>query len=244
MIRFDGRANDEIRKLVINRHYIKHAPGSVLVEMGETKVLCTATYDDRPPHHMKGTGKGWISAEYSMLPRSTPERNQRERSKIGGRTQEIQRLIGRTMRSIVELEKLGECTIWLDCDVIQADGGTRTASITGAYVALIDLLSSMPQFEGKLPVSDFLSAVSVGILNKECILDLCYAEDSKAQVDMNIIMTASGKIVEIQGTAEGFPFSRTELNKLIDLGEHGVRLICDVQKAALGEIVERIIVSN
>ena len=206
MIRFDGRANDEIRKLVINRHYIKHAPGSVLVEMGETKVLCTATYDDRPPHHMKGTGKGWISAEYSMLPRSTPERNQRERSKIGGRTQEIQRLIGRTMRSIVELEKLGECTIWLDCDVIQADGGTRTASITGAYVALIDLLSSMPQFEGKLPVSDFLSAVSVGILNKECILDLCYAEDSKAQVDMNIIMTASGKIVEIQGTAEGFPF--------------------------------------
>lgn len=240
MARFDGRAYDELRKIVISRHYIKHAPGSVLVEMGETKVLCTATYDDRPPHHMKGSGKGWISAEYSMLPRSTPERNQRERSKVGGRTQEIQRLIGRSMRSVAELEKLGECTIWLDCDVIQADGGTRTASITGAYVALVDLLNSMPQFEGKFPVSDFLAAVSVGIVDGECVLDLCYAEDFRAQVDMNVVMTASGKIVEVQGTAEGFPFDRAELDMLLDLGTSGVKRICEAQRAALGDVAERI----
>jgi ribonuclease PH len=181
-MRFDGRELDQTRPVSITRHYIKHAPGSVLVEMGDTKVLCAATYEERPPMHTKGTGRGWITAEYAMLPRATIDRTPRERNRgrIAGRSQEIQRLIGRSLRSVVDMESLGECTIWIDCDVIQADGGTRTASITGAYVALIDLLDSMGQWEGKpLPVHDFLSAVSVGLVGGELMLDLCYVEDPR-----------------------------------------------------------------
>jgi ribonuclease PH len=232
-----------LRPVHITRHYIKHAPGSVLVEMGDTKVLCTATYDDRPPLHVKGTGRGWVTAEYAMLPRSTPERTPRERGagRIAGRTQEIQRLIGRALRSVVSAADLGECTIWIDCDVIQADGGTRTASITGAFVALADLLDSMPDWEGKpLPVTDFLAAVSVGVVNEEMLLDLCYSEDSGAQVDMNIVMTGSGGLVEVQGTAEGRPFSREELDALLDLGRSGIERLCEAQRAALGAVSERI----
>ena len=241
--RVDGRKLDQIRDCVITRQYIKHAPGSVLVEMGDTKVLCVATYDEKPPHHLKGSGKGWVTAEYALLPRSTSVRNTRERNngKIGGRTHEIQRLIGRSLRSVVDLESLGECTIWIDCDVIQADGGTRTASTTGAYVALVDLLATLPQYQDKpLPLSDFLAAVSVGIVDDECMLDLCYIEDSSAQVDMNVIMTKGGKIVELQGTAEGEPFSSEQLFELYNLGRKGVLDLCAIQEEALGDISCRI----
>ncbi len=228
--RVDGRRPDELRPVKITRDYIMHAEGSVLIELGNTKVICTATIEDRVPHWLRGEGTGWITAEYAMLPRATGVRNQRESSKgrIGGRTHEIQRLIGRSLRSIIDLKALGERTIWLDCDVIQADGGTRTAAITGAYIALTDALRKLPE---TVAVQDYLAAISLGIVDGQVLLDLCYEEDFAAQLDMNVVMTGSGKIVEIQGTAETAPFSREELNALLDLAKKGILELVDMQKS-------------
>ena len=228
--RVDGRRPDELRPVKITRDYIMHAEGSVLIELGNTKVICTATIEDRVPHWLRGEGTGWITAEYAMLPRATGVRYQRDSSKgrIGGRTHEIQRLIGRSLRSIIDLKALGERTIWLDCDVIQADGGTRTAAITGAYIALTDALRKLPQ---PVAVQDYLAAISLGIVDGQVLLDLCYEEDFAAQLDMNVVMTGSGKIVEIQGTAETAPFSREELNALLDLAKKGILELVDMQKS-------------
>ncbi len=234
-MRIDGRRADELRKLKITRNYIKAAEGSVLIEMGDTKVICTATVDNSVPPFLRGKGTGWVTAEYAMLPRSSSQRIQRERNKVGGRTHEIQRLIGRSLRSVVDLEALGERTVLIDCDVVQADGGTRTASITGAYIALVDALRYMKK-EGmidRVPVGDFLAAVSVGIVDAKPMLDLCYEEDSTAEVDMNLVMTGSGKIVEVQGTAEGEPFSKAELGRLLALGEKGIKMLVKKQKDLL-----------
>ena len=226
-----------MRPVRITRRYTRHAEGSVLIECGDTKVICTASVLDRQPPHLKGTAQGWVTAEYGMLPRSTGTRIDREaaRGKQSGRTQEIQRLIGRSLRAVVALDKLGERTIQLDCDVIQADGGTRTASITGAFVALHDALSGL-QARGALaewPVRDFVAAVSVGIYDGVPVLDLDYVEDSKCGTDMNVVMTGSGGLVEIQGTAEGAPFSRAALGAMTDLAEQGIRRLIAEQKAAL-----------
>lgn len=239
-MRIDGRQNDETRSVKITKDYLKHPDGSVLIEMGDTKVICTAMIEDKVPHFLRGSGKGWITAEYSMLPSSTNSRKIRESSKgkIEGRTQEIQRLIGRALRSVVDLENLGEKTIWIDCDVIQADGGTRTASITGAFVALAEALSK--RYKGSLPLKGYLSAVSVGVVQDEIMLDLCYLEDSKAKVDMNIVMTDSGEFVELQGTGEDSPFTLDELNELIRLGQKGSLELIEVQKEVLGEVADRI----
>ncbi len=244
MARNDGRQADQLRPVKITRNYIKHAEGSVLIEMGDTKVICTATIEEKVPPFLKGSGKGWITAEYSMLPRSAPTRVPREssRGKVTGRTHEIQRLIGRSLRSIVNLEKLGERTIHIDCDVIQADGGTRTASITGSFVALIDSLDKLLENKSieKLPVNECLAAVSVGKINGEILLDLDYSEDSVAEVDMNIIMTEHGKFVEVQGTAEDSPFSKDELESLLEYGKNGVNQLIAVQKQVMGELSSKI----
>jgi len=234
-MRVDGRKADELRRIRITRNYIKSAEGSVLFEMGDTKVICTATVENSVPPFLRGKGTGWVTAEYSMLPRSTQQRINRERSKVGGRTHEIQRLIGRSLRAVTDMKELGERTILIDCDVIQADGGTRTASITGSYIAIVDALRHMKKQKmiSMLPVKDFLAAVSVGIVSEKPVLDLCYREDSSAETDMNMVMTGSGEIVEIQGTAEGKPFSKTELNKLLALGEKGIKILIKKQKAAL-----------
>jgi ribonuclease PH len=219
----------------MTRNYIKSAEGSVLIEMGDTRVICTATVESSVPPFLRGKGTGWVTAEYAMLPRSSGQRIQRERSKVGGRTHEIQRLIGRSLRSVVDMKELGERSVLIDCDVIQADGGTRTASITGAYVALVDALRHLKK-QGTIkivPVLDYLAAISVGIVGGKPMLDLCYTEDSSAEVDMNLVMTGSGKIVEVQGTAEGEPFSRSDLNKLLALGEKGIKALVKKQKEAL-----------
>ena len=243
MTRIDGRKPDELRPVKITRNFIKHAEGSVLIEIGETKVVCTATIEDKVPQWLRGMGKGWITAEYAMLPRATAQRTVREvsKGKPAGRTMEIQRLVGRALRSIIDLNSLGERTIWIDCDVIQADGGTRTASITGAYVALIDAIAKIYEnISQPYPIFDFLAAVSVGIVGGIPILDLCYEEDSIAQVDMNLVMTGSGKLVEVQGTAEGSPFSRQELEQLINLGETGLYSLIKLQQEILGpEVTSR-----
>ena len=212
-----------------------YAEGSVLIEVGNTKVICTATVEDKVPPFLRGTGEGWITAEYSMLPRATAERNPREstRGRIGGRTHEIQRLIGRALRAVVDLKALGERTIWLDCDVIQADGGTRSASITGAFIALSDALRKLEGVD--VGVKEYLAAVSVGIVDGEVLLDLNYGEDSAAEVDFNVVMTQSGRIVEVQGTAEGRPFSREEMEQLLNLAEKGIFELMDIQKALLME---------
>ena len=234
-MRSDGRKADELRKLKITRHYIKSAEGSVLIEMGDTKVICTATVDASVPPFLRGKGEGWVTAEYAMLPRSTQQRVQRERSKVGGRTYEIQRLIGRSLRSVVDMEAIGERSILIDCDVIQADGGTRTASITGAFVALVDALRTMKK-QGMIkivPVTDHLAAISVGIVNGKPMLDLCYKEDSTAEVDMNLVMTGRGKIVELQGTAEKEPFSTAQLSMMLALGEKGIKKLITKQKEVL-----------
>lgn len=240
MERLDGRKSGELRPVKITRHFIKHAEGSVLIEMGDTKVICTATIEDKVPPFLKGTGSGWVTAEYGMLPRSTGTRMQREASKgkQGGRTLEIQRLIGRALRPIVDLQKLGERTIWVDCDVIQADGGTRTASVTGAYVAVFDALKKLHD-EGvlsELPILDSVAAVSVGIVDGEPCLDLCYAEDSQAEVDMNVVMTGEGKFIEIQGTAEKNPFSLKEGLELLELAKKGIEELIGIQKQVLTEM--------
>lgn len=248
MLRIDGRHNDEIRPVRITRNYLKHAEGSVLIEMGDTKVICTASVDEKVPPFIKGTGKGWITSEYGMLPRSTEVRKPRDstRGKVDGRTMEIQRLIGRALRSIVNLEKLGEMTIYIDCDVLQADGGTRTASITGSFVALVDALNKLV-LQGKLnaiPLNGYIAAISVGIKDGEAILDLNYAEDSTCQVDMNVVMTDKGQYVEIQGTGEESPFSKEELKKMLELGEKGVQDLIQAQRQALGEIADKVGVIN
>lgn len=231
MIRSDGRRKNELRKVKITRGFIKHAEGSVLMEMGETKIICTATLQETVPPFLKGKNKGWITAEYSMIPRSSGERIPREsvRGRIGGRTHEIQRLIGRSLRAVIDLKALGERTIWIDCDVIQADGGTRTASITGAFVALADAIQSNGRFQQN-PITDYLSAVSVGRVDNNLLLDLCYSEDSVAEVDMNIVMTGRGRFVEIQGTAEQDPFTNAELEKLLGLARKGIRELVKIQK--------------
>lgn len=244
MQRIDGRAKDQLRPVRITRKYTKHAEGSVLIEMGDTKVICTATIDEKVPPFVKGTGRGWITSEYGMLPRSTETRKPRESTKgrVDGRTMEIQRLIGRALRSIVNLEAMGEISIQVDCDVIQADGGTRTASITGAFVAVIDAFEKLVQ-DGKLsriPIDSYVAAVSVGIKDGEILLDLNYAEDSTCKVDMNLIMTDEGHIVEIQGTGEDSPFSKEELAEMMRLGEKGIRELIQMQKQALGELAGKV----
>lgn len=239
--RKDGRSPLELRPVKITRNFIKYAEGSALIEMGETKVICTASVEDKVPPFLKATGRGWITAEYSMLPRSTKTRSVRESTagRVGGRTHEIQRLIGRSLRAVVDLAGLGERTIWIDCDVIQADGGTRTASITGAFVALADALKYMHD-QGmieKIPIVDSVAAVSVGRVGGLILLDLTYEEDSIAEVDMNLVMTGRGFFVEIQGTAETHPFSQDELQEMIGLGSAGIRILIEKQKEVLGGII-------
>lgn len=244
MMRMNGRQVNERRPMKLTVDINKYAEGSVYIEVGDTKVLCTATVEEKVPMFMKGQGKGWVTAEYSMLPRATQTRNQREsaRGKLSGRTMEIQRLIGRALRSVVDLQALGERSITIDCDVLQADGGTRTTSITGAFIALafavnkLAIKHNLPVF----PITDFLASVSVGVVGQQMLLDLNYDEDSKAKVDMNVVMTGQGQFVEIQGTGEDQPFSRQELNGMLELAEQGIREMIDLQREALGPIALKI----
>lgn len=236
-MRVDGRRNEQMRNVKITRNYTKYAEGSVLIEVGDTKVICTASIEDKVPPFLKGSGEGWITCEYNMLPRSTQTRKPRDISKlkIDGRTMEIQRLIGRALRSVVDLKAMGEKTIWIDCDVIQADGGTRTSSISGAFVALVDAVNKLHRHSpfDVYPIRNFVSAVSVGIVKDIKVLDLCYAEDSIAKVDMNIVMTDEGEFIEVQGTGEESPFSRKDLDELLALGEKGIKHMTQVQKDTL-----------
>ncbi|BAM47115.1 ribonuclease PH [Amphibacillus xylanus] len=244
-MRPNNRNSNELRPISIITDFITHPEGSVLISIGETKVICNASIEDRVPPFLRGQGKGWITAEYAMLPRATEQRNIREssRGKVSGRTMEIQRLIGRALRAVVDLDKIGERTIWVDCDVIQADGGTRTASITGAFVAVVLALGKLLEQEAieELPITDYLGAISVGILpDGEAVLDLEYVEDSEAKVDMNIVMTGKNEFVELQGTGEESSFSYQELEKMLELGKKGIEEIFQIQKDALGELAERI----
>lgn len=245
MLRIDGRRNDEIRNIKITRNFTKYAQGSVLIEVGNTKVICTAFVDESVPPFIKGTGEGWISAEYSMLPSATATRKRRDvnNGKVDGRSQEIQRLIGRAVRSVVNLSLLGERTIWIDCDVIQADGGTRTASITGAFVAIADALFILVK-NGEIksmPMNSMMSAVSVGIVNGEVLLDICYDEDSNAEVDTNVVMNNKGEFIELQGTGEERPFTKDEFSKIIEYAEKGNRELMRIQRDILGEVADSII---
>jgi ribonuclease PH len=237
-MRPSGRAPDQLRKLSITRHYTRHAEGSVLIECGDTKVICTASIEEKVPPFLKGKGQGWLTAEYGMLPRSTNTRSDREaaRGKQSGRTQEIQRLIGRSLRAVTRLQSLGERTLQIDCDVIQADGGTRTASITGAFVALHDAATFLREKRAisDWPILDFVAAVSVGVYQGVPVLDLDYPEDSGCDTDMNVVMTGQGGMVEVQGTAEGAPFSRTDLDAMLMLAQQGIGRLIEAQKAALG----------
>ncbi|MFW6270854.1 MAG: ribonuclease PH [Bacillota bacterium] len=237
--RIDNRDYNELRPVKITRNYTKYAEGSVLIETGDTKVICTVSIEDGVPYFLRGQNQGWLTAEYSLLPRSTQDRTIRAaaKGKISGRTREIQRLIGRSLRAVVDLNQIGERTIWVDCDVIQADGGTRTASITGSYVALVDGIKNMMGMEPGVedsPIKQYMAATSVGIVEGKIMLDLCYAEDSKAQVDMNVVMSEKGELIEVQGTAEEEPFSRDEMNKLIDYAEKGIYDLIKQQKESLG----------
>ena len=238
-MRPDGRHAEAMRPVMITRDFLRHAEGSVLVTVGETKVICTASVEDRVPQFLRETGQGWVTAEYGMLPRSTKTRTPREGStgRPSGRTFEIQRLVGRSLRGVTDLSALGERTIWIDCDVIQADGGTRTAAITGAYIALADALHTLRQ-NGRiasLPLKDFVAATSVGIVGGAVVLDLCYAEDSIADVDMNVVMTGTGKFIEVQGTAEETPFDRSQLDAMLDLAASGIRDLIALQRKLLAE---------
>jgi ribonuclease PH len=239
MTRSDGRAVDQLREITIERGWSKQAEGSALISFGNTRVLCTASFTNGVPRWLSGKGKGWVTAEYSMLPRSTNDRMDREsvKGKIGGRTHEISRLIGRSLRAVIDMKALGENTIVLDCDVLQADGGTRTAAITGAYVALVDAIewAREKRFIGQnaTPIIDSVSAVSVGIIDGEPMLDLAYVEDVRAETDMNVVVTGRGLFVEVQGTAEGAPFDRAELNTLLDLALGGTESLAEFQRAAL-----------
>lgn len=245
MIRHDGRQAQELRPTRVTSDYLMHPEGSVLIEVGNTKVICTATVEERVPGFLRGQGKGWITAEYSMLPRATEQRTMRDaaKGKINGRTMEIQRLIGRALRAIVDLEALGERTVWIDCDVIQADGGTRTASITGAFIAMTQAIAKLHEEKPftTFPVTDFLAATSVGKLaDLGPVLDLNYIEDSSADVDMNVIMTGAGNFVELQGTGEEATFTRAELNELLDLAEAGIAQLITMQKDTLGEAAAKV----
>jgi ribonuclease PH len=238
-MRADNRLPEQLRPSRITPNYLVHAEGSVLVEAGRTKVICTASVEDRVPLFRRNSGKGWVTAEYGMLPRATSTRTQREASagRVGGRTQEIQRLIGRSLRAVTRMEELGERTITLDCDVIQADGGTRTASITGAYVALVLALQQLRERDvlRTMPVADYVAATSVGIVDGEPLLDLAYTEDSQADVDMNVVKTGGGLYIELQGTAEALPFGREALNRLLDLADTGIRQLIALQRGLVGQ---------
>ncbi len=242
-MRTDLRQPDQLRPFLLTPGVNVHAEGSVLVEAGRTRVMCTASVEDRVPPFLRGAGKGWVTAEYGMLPRATNTRTQREATagKVGGRTQEIQRLIGRSLRSVMRLEDLGERTVWLDCDVIQADGGTRTAAITGAFVAMVLALGKLRQADTikTIPVNDYLAATSVGVVDGTPMLDLAYEEDSRAEVDMNVVQTGGGLFIEVQGTAETQPFDRAALDALLGLAEHGIKQLVARQREIVGEILGR-----
>ena len=240
MFRANNRKFDEVRPMKIKRNYIKYAEGSTLMEMGDTKIICTATVENKVPLFLRGTKRGWISAEYSMIPRANQIRNIRDsvKGKISGRSSEIQRLIGRSLRSVVDFAELGERTIWIVCDVVQADGGTRTSAIIGSFIALFDALNYL-KAEGQIieiPIKDYVGAISAGIVDGEMLLDLNYEEDFRAQVDLNMVMTEKGEVIEIQGTAEGKPFSKRNLQELIKLAETGIKQIIEKEKNILGEI--------
>jgi ribonuclease PH len=240
-MRTDGRKPMQMRPLKITPRYIKTADGSVLIEMGDTKVICTAKFEARAPQFLRNSGRGWITAEYGMLPGSSQARIGREsaRGRVGGRTHEIQRLIGRSLRAIADLKSLGEHTIWIDCDVIQADGGTRTASITGAYVALVEAVKNWLN-RGVItadPIKDSVAAVSIGIIDGKIHLDLCYEEDSRADVDMNFVMTGSGKFIEVQGTAENSPFTKKQMERMAEIAQQGIKELLKVQKAVIASLV-------
>lgn len=243
MIRLDGREAGIIRPTTITPHYLPHAEGSVLIEVGRTRVICTASLEERTPPFLRGTGKGWVTAEYGMLPRATNTRMQREATagKVGGRTQEIQRLIGRSLRSVAALNELGERSIYVDCDVIQADGGTRTAAITGGFVALVLALERLRQqgVLARVPITDYVAATSVGIVNGTPMLDLAYDEDSKAEVDMNVVKTSDGRFIELQGTAETRPFDRTGLDALLGLADRGIDALIAKQREIVGGFLKR-----
>lgn len=240
-MRISGRENSQLRAVSIMPNYLKYAEGSVLIEAGDTRVICAASVEEKVPLFLKNSGQGWVTAEYGLLPRSTETRNVREaaRGKLTGRTSEIQRLVGRALRSVVDFHALGERTIWIDCDVIQADGGTRTASITGAFVAMCLAMKKL-QDQGiiaEIPVNDYVAAISVGIVDNEVLLDLEYVEDSQAEVDMNVVMTGKGDFVEIQGTAEGAPFSRQQMDELLNVAAQGIQELILIQKNIIGEIL-------
>jgi len=243
MTRADNRRPDELRATRLTPHVSKHAEGSVLIEAGDTRVICTASVEDRVPPFLRNTGRGWVTAEYGMLPRSTSTRTSREASqgKVGGRTHEIQRLIGRSLRAVTRLDLLGERTLWIDCDVLQADGGTRTASITGGFVAFVLALGRLHErgLLGAIPVSDYVAAISVGIVDATLLVDLAYEEDSKAEVDMNIVKTGDGRFIEVQGTAEALPFGRDALLGLLDLADAGIRQLNALQREVVGGILGR-----
>jgi ribonuclease PH len=242
-MRSDQRLPDELRETTLTPNYLPHAEGSVFIQAGRTKVICTASVEDRVPPFLRNTGKGWVTAEYGMLPRATSTRTTREAAsgKVGGRTQEIQRLIGRSLRAVTDLPAVGERTIWIDCDVIQADGGTRTASITGAFVALALAFETLRSRDAIriIPLSDFVAATSVGIVDGEPLLDLAYDDDSRADVDMNIVKTGNGRFIEVQGTAEAIPFGREALDTLLDLADHGIRQLVEKQRAIVGHLIKQ-----
>lgn len=238
--RIDGRRRDQIRPVKVTRNFTKHAEGSVLIEMGDTKVICTASVEEKVPPFLKGKGTGWVTAEYAMLPRATHDRSPREsvKGKQGGRTLEIQRLVGRALRAVIDTGRLGERTIWIDCDVIQADGGTRTASITGSFIALADAITVLRRKEllKVNPLSDYLAAISIGKVGGQVMVDLAYEEDSHAEVDLNLVMTGAGQYVEVQGTAERTPFNKKDMDEFLDLGWGAIRELVDLQKSLIGSL--------
>ncbi len=240
LLRVDGRRKDQLRPVKITRNFIKHAEGSVLIEMGDTKVICTASVEEKVPPFLKGKGTGWVTAEYSMLPRATHDRSPREavKGKQGGRTLEIQRLVGRSLRAVTDMTQLGERSIWIDCDVIQADGGTRTASITGSFIALADALTTLKTrgLIKKRPLSDYLAAISIGIVGGEILVDLAYSEDSMAEVDMNLVMTGKGQFVEIQGTAEKTPFAKQDMDGFLAQGWSAIQTLTALQRDLIGTL--------
>jgi len=237
--RIDGRENDQLREIKVTRNYISHVDGSVFIEMGKTRIISTAIVEDKVPKFLAGKGSGWITAEYDMIPGSAPQRIIRPQTtgKINGRTHEIQRLIGRSLRAVVDLPKIGERTIWIDCDVIEADGGTRTASITGSFIALFDCISSMVNkgIIDSMPMKDFLAAISVGIVDGDILVDLCFDEDSRAQVDMNVVMSSKGELIEVQSTAETEPFSRENFDLMLEKASVAINTITGIQKDILSQ---------
>ncbi|MFH1440764.1 MAG: ribonuclease PH [Candidatus Omnitrophota bacterium] len=237
MIRLDNRAADNVRKVSITKDFLKYAEGSCLIELGNTKVICSASVDEKVPPFLRNSGNGWVTAEYGMLPRSCKTRI--PRNKDSGRTYEIQRLVGRSLRAVTDMKSMGERTVWLDCDVIQADGGTRTAAITGSFIALVDAFNKLKNdgLISNIPIKEFVAATSVGIFNGELLLDLCYDEDSRADVDMNVVMTSKGKFIEIQGTAERQTFDKAQMNQLIDLAAKGIEELISIQRNLLKGII-------